>query len=370
MISNHRGPLRVAMVSANALPVIGGIETHIHEVSTRLGAEGVDVTVVATDRSGDLPLEENFPGYRMQRWPAYPRSRDYYLAPGLVRHLLRAEDYDIIHVQGVHNLIAPTALAAARLTRTPSVLTFHTGGHSSPVRGPLRPLQWRLLRPLLRSAAALVAVSEYERRTFAAVLGSADGDIRVIPNGCEPLPVDPSAENPEGNPLLVSAGRLERYKGHHRILQAFPAILAQAPDARLVVAGSGPYEQSLRAMARRLAISDRVSFCTFGPEQRAALGKLVADADVFCLLSEYESQGIAVMEALGAGTKALVADTSALSELGRQGLATTIPLEASPQQIAATALAIAAAPRTSPPAIRSWDDCADQLIRLYREVIA
>jgi glycosyltransferase involved in cell wall biosynthesis len=215
-----------------------------------------------------------------------------------------------------------------------------------------------------------VAVSDYERQTFAAVLRAADGTIRLIPNGCEPLPVDRSAENPEGSPLLVSVGRLERYKGHHRILQALPAILVQAPDARLVIAGSGPYEQPLRAMAGRLGVSDRVSICAFGPDRRGALGKLVADADVFCLLSDYESQGIAVMEALGAGTKALVTDTSALSELGRAGLATTISLDAPAEQIAAAALAIAAAPRIAPPAIPSWDECAGRLHRLYQEVTA
>lgn len=368
MIPTRRGPLRVAMVSANALPVMGGIETHVHEVSTRLGAAGVDVTVVTTDRSGELPVEEKRPGYRVRRWRAYPRSRDYYLAPGLARHLLRADDYDVVHVQGVHNLVAPTALAAARRVGIPTVLTFHTGGHSSALRGSVRLLQWRLLGPLLRSTAALVAVSDYERQAFGTALGVTDGMIRLIPNGCEPLPVDPSAENPKGRPLLVSVGRLERYKGHHRILRALPAILAQAPDARLVLAGSGPYEQSLRDIATRLGVSDRVVISGFGPERRAALGKLIAEADVFCLLSEYESQGIAVMEALGAGTKALVADTSALSELGSAGLATTIPLGAPPEQIATAALALAAAPRTASPAMPSWDDCAEQLHRLYQEV--
>ena len=89
--------------------------------------------------------------------------------------------------------------------------------------------------------------------------------------------------------------------------------------------------------------------CGFGPETARRIGKLVADADVFCLLSEYEAHPIAVMEAVGAGTKALVADTSGLSELGRAGLATTIALEATPEQVAATVLAIAAAPRTVPP---------------------
>jgi glycosyltransferase involved in cell wall biosynthesis len=87
-----------------------------------------------------------------------------------------------------------------------------------------------------------------------------------------------------------------------------------------------------------------------------------------CLLSEYEAQGIAVYEALATGTKALVADTSALSELGHAGLATTIPLEAPPEQVAAAALAVAAAPRTTPPALFSWDDCARELHLLYEEI--
>ena len=81
MIPTRRGPLRVAMVSAIAFPLMGGIATHVHEVSTRLGAAGVDVTVLTTDLSGDLPVEEKLPGYRVRRWRAYPRSRDYYLAP-------------------------------------------------------------------------------------------------------------------------------------------------------------------------------------------------------------------------------------------------------------------------------------------------
>ncbi len=361
------------MVSARALPLMGGTETHVHEVCTRLGAAGVDVTVLTTDRSGDLPAEEQLPGYRVRRFRAYPRSRDYYLAPGLARHLLRADDYDVVHVQGVTSLVAPAALAATRRAGIPTVLTFHfggRGGHPSRLRNAIRPLQWWLLAPLLRSAAALVAVSDYERQTFAGILGDTAGAIRIIRNGCEPLPVDDSAEIPQGSPLLVSVGRLVRPKGHHRILGALPAILAQAPNARLVIAGSGPYEQPLRAMANRLGVSDRVSICCFGPERRGAMGKLVADADVCCLLSESESHPVAVMEALMAGTKALVADTTGLSALGRDGLATTIALEAPPEQLAAAALAVAAAAPAPPPALPSWEDCAEQLHRLYREVTA
>ena len=362
--------LRVAMVSWRALPFMGGVETHIHEVSRRLAARGVEVSVLTTDTTGELPTDEVMSGYRVRRWPAYPRSRDYYFAPGLARYLHRTHDFDVIHVQGVHSLVPPMALFATRGTHVPSVLTFHTGGNSSGLRESLRPLQFKLIAPLLRSTAALVAVSEFERRRFADILGVPKGSIRLIRNGCDPLPIDPVAPKPDGKPLIVSVGRLERYKGHHRILQALPNILAQAPDARLFVVGSGPYEQDLRDMAANLGVSEHLSIRGFGPEERAEMGSLVSNADVMCLLSEYEAHPVAVMEAIGTGTKALVADTSGLSELGYAGLATTIPLDASPEQIAAAALAVAASPRTAPPQLPTWDDCVDQLQALYREITA
>ena len=357
------------MVSALALPEMGGIETHVHQVSTRLAGAGVDVTVLTTDRSGELPIEEEFPGYHVRRWRTYPRSRDYCLAPGLVRHLM-SDRYDVVHVQGIRTLLAPTSLAAAQRAGIPSVLTLHTGGNRSALRQSLRPIQFRLSSPLLRRTAALVAVCEYERQNFASLLGVSERTIRLIRNGSDPLPIDPSAEKHDGSPLIVSGGRLEKFKGHHRILGAMPTILAQAPDARLVLVGDGPYEKPLRAMANRLGVADRVSIRCYGPDERGSLGRLVADADLFCLLSESEAHPIAVMEAVGAGTKALVADTTGLSELGREGLVTTIALNASADQIASAALDLASAPRTAPPQLLSWDECAEQLHHLYREIAA
>jgi glycosyltransferase involved in cell wall biosynthesis len=355
------------MVAARALPYMGGIETHVHEVSRRLAASGVQVTVLTTDVSGDLPADEVIDGYRVLRWPAYPRSRDYYLSPGLIRHLRRS-GYDVVHVQGVHTLVAPAALAAARHSGTPTVLTFHTGGNSSALRNFIRPLQWKILGPLLRSTDALVAVCEYERRTFARALGVDESSIRLIRNGSQPLPIDASAPVTQGDPLVLSIGRFEEYKGHHRILRAMPDILRQAPGARLELIGSGPFEQQLRDMARELAVAERVSIRGFGPDQRGQLGRVVSDADVVCLLSEYEAHPVAVMEALGTGTGALLADTSGLTELGEQGLATLIALDASPAEVAAAVLALAAAPQTPPPPLPTWDDCAAQLQALYREV--
>ncbi len=99
MSGDNTRPLRVAMVAARALPFMGGIETHIHEVSRRLAAKGVEVTVLTTDTTGELPVDERMAVYRVRRWPAYPRSRDYYFAPGLTRYLRHTNDFDVAHIQ-------------------------------------------------------------------------------------------------------------------------------------------------------------------------------------------------------------------------------------------------------------------------------
>ena len=66
----------------------------------------------------------------------------------------------------------------------------------------------------------------------------------------------------------------------------------------------------------------------------------------------------------------LLAESPGLAELGRAGLATTVALEAPPEQVATAALAVAAAPRMAPPVLPSWADCAEEYRRLYHEVAA
>jgi len=76
-------PLRVLMVCPRYLPEVGGTEMHVYEVARRLSAlEIFEITVLATDRSWRLPRQEVAEGISVLRVPAWPRRRDYYLAPG------------------------------------------------------------------------------------------------------------------------------------------------------------------------------------------------------------------------------------------------------------------------------------------------
>src|SRR5438132_771490 len=158
------------MVSPNYIPVMGGVETHIAEVAPRLLRAGVQVEILTTDRSGLLPEREVINGVPVHRVTAYPRGRDYYLAPGLPRAMAIGH-WDIVHCQGIHTLVPPLAMLVAAQRHLPYVVTFHSGGHSSMLRLRLRTLQWLALVPLLKRAARLIAVSPFEATLFGRLPG-------------------------------------------------------------------------------------------------------------------------------------------------------------------------------------------------------
>jgi glycosyltransferase involved in cell wall biosynthesis len=357
------------MVSSKYPPYMGGVETHVQEVGRRIAARGLDLTVLTCDLTGELPQVEHQGALTVRRYPAWRRWGETFVSPTLVRHL-KEGNYDLVHVQGVNNFLPPMALSAAQRSGVPTVATFHTGGHSNRMRTMVRGTQFRALRPLLRRAKGLVAVCHFEVEAFARRLGLEPETIRLIRNGAEPLPVGNSSPEVSGSPLVCSVARLERYKGHHRLIAAMPALLELAPGAHLAVIGQGGFEEQLRRQVARLGVERAVTFTSFDGTRREELGALLRSSDVVALMSEYEANPVAVMEALALGRKVVVADTSGLSELAAEGLATNVPLHASAGVLAGVLFGVAARPDPVPPDLPTWDDCADQLLGLYEEILS
>ena len=326
--------------------------------------------MLTTDVSGRLAPHEADGALVVRRFPARPRHGDLHVSPALAREVARG-GYDLVHVQGMSTFLPPMVLRAAQRAGIPTVATFHTGGHSSRVRSAIREAQWRTLRPLLRRSSALVAVCAYEVEVFARRLGVDPGAIRLIRNGAEALPVRAASTGSvavSGSPLICSVGRLERYKGHHRLIAAVPALLELAPDAHLVVVGRGAYERQLRRLVVRLGVSRAVTFTAFDSDERGALGDLVRASDVVALLSDYEANPVALMEALALGRKVVVAATSGLSELAAEGLATAVAPDAAPGALAAVLCRVAGEPEPLAPALPTWDACVEELLGVYAAV--
>jgi glycosyltransferase involved in cell wall biosynthesis len=364
MTSDAGNALRLLVVTPRFFPLSGGVETHVFEVGRRLARMNVAVTVLTTDRTGELPPADRLDGIEIARVRARPRDADLYFAPAIAPAIARSGAH-VVHVQSYHSLVAPVALAGALRARIPTVVTFHSGGHSSAWRERIRGPQTAALAPLLRRAARLIAVSNFEARVFGERLGVGPERFDVVPNGADLPATDVPVEPVPG--LIVSVGRLERYKGHHRVIAALPLLLRRVPEARLRIVGSGPYEHELRELARAHGVADRVEIGPVAAADRAGMSAVLHSASVVTLLSEYESHGLAALEAASTGRPIIVAGSTALQELADAGIAVAVAPDSGAGAIAvALEEQIRRPARRTPVALPTWDGCAEQLLSIYR----
>ena len=357
-------PVRVLMVCPRFLPEVGGTEAHTYEVARRLNATGnFEVTVLTTDRTRQLPPHEVIDGVPVIRVPSYPRSRDYYLAPRIPA-AIRQGNWDIIHCQGIHTPVPLQGMRTAQQLGVPYVLTFHTGGHSSGLRNAIRSTQWRLIGPLLRKAAALIAVSQFEADAITQHAGLGDKPVVVIRNGGALPPPRAGAAPVTGR--IVSTGRLERYKGHHRVIEALPHVMQEIPAAHLLILGSGAYEAELLQLARRLGVADRVQIKYLEPADRTGMATALAEASVVAALSDYEAHPVAVMEALCVGRPVVGYDIAGVGDLVAEGWVRGVPYQAPAGDVAKQLVDVMTSPAPAALAqIPTWDSCAEEVGRVY-----
>jgi glycosyltransferase involved in cell wall biosynthesis/GT2 family glycosyltransferase len=364
------GPLRVLMVTPRSPLEQGGVERHVMEVSRRIAAAGAEVEVLCTEPGGAKLDAQTRDGVEIRTVRSWPADRDWCMAPGIWREIGR-RPWDLVHVQSYHTLVAPLAMLRALTLGIPYVVTFHGGGHSSELRNRSRRAQRLLLRPLLRRAARLVAVARFEVEQYGAELGLPPERFALIPNGTDlAFSTQAGDEGPaaaqNGHPTIATIGRLERYKGHHRVIAALPTVLEQEPEARLLVVGSGPYEADLRSQAEGLGVAGSVEFISVPADDPAAMAALLRRVSLVVLLSEFETHPLVGLEAAAAGRRLLVADSSGLTELADDGLARAIPLDETADGVGAAVIEeLGKPPPEGRPTLTSWDDCAAALLDLY-----
>lgn len=174
-----------------------------------------------------------------------------------------------------------------------------------------------------RGFDALVANTE-DIADWVVAQGWPAGQVRWIPNFADaPKAVAPvaraSLDTPEDAPLLLSMGRLHEAKAHDVTLQALVAL----PEAYLWIAGAGPLEAKLRAMAGALGVEPRVRFLGWRTDASA----LYRAADVCVFPSRYEPLGNTVIQAWAHGVPVVAAASkgpAALIADGETGLLTPI----------------------------------------------
>ncbi len=257
------------------------------------------------------PRREEWAGFEILR-PRYlmlPRigvalqGLSYYVGVrGAVRRLRRAFPFDLIDAHYAY----PDGFAAALLRHrldVPLVLTVR--GTDVNLLPGLKATAAQV-RYALRAADALVAVS----RALAGLAVEAGADparVTVLRNGVDaerfrPLPMDECRRGlglPEQGRVLASVGLLVPRKGHDLLLRAL-ALMPAAERPYTVIAGDGPEEGALRALAAQLGLAERVRF--LGAVEHDALAALYSSSDLSVLASSREGWPNVLLESMACGT--------------------------------------------------------------------
>jgi glycogen synthase len=333
---------RVLLLSWEYPPVIeGGLARHVRKLAEALVRQGVAVDVLTRgvgDRSEiGQPGTETRGGVSVHRVrePTWPRDLDRFVAwvERMNDDMLRAGEalaeehsYDLVH--GHDWLVAHAAAAFADRQGVPYVTTIHAtehGRHQGWVQDPPQSHIHSVERWMAHRADSVIVCSYYMRGHVADIFDIDERRIAVIPNG-----VDPNDLRPVGDlralrrefaapreKLVLFVGRLVYEKGFQLALDALPGVISRLENVRFLVAGSGTYEEELRAQAQRLGLSEHGIFLGWIGDD--ALHSLYRIADLCVVPSIYEPFGLVALEAMASGCPCIVADTGGLREVVPSG---------------------------------------------------
>jgi glycosyltransferase involved in cell wall biosynthesis len=383
---------------------IGGPVVSIAKAAERLVRRGHEVTVFATncnlDQDLDVPVDQPVDVDGVRVWyfrrqeplkrflpfvPYLSRSMGVLYAPRMRREIDRlVPSQDVVHTQLPFAYPTWAVGAGARRWRRP--LFYQQRGVFDPERLRFRSLKKRAIihlveRPLMQSAASLIALTQAEVESYRAL--GMERPCKIVPNGVEVA--DYRTEAAEGSAIrtgtadqdtvILFLGRLHPIKGADRLLEAFLRIGPRFPKARLVMAGPDEWglRKSFEGQVRAAGLGERVTFP--GMVTGEAKLDLLARADLFCLPSDGEGFSVAVLEAMASGTAVLLSPGCHFPEAQEAGAGCVV--DPKPEALADAMAALLADPgllrtmgsRGRELALRSysWDQVASRLEEVYRE---
>jgi len=305
--------MKIAQVCPRFYPHIGGVETHVYELSKRL-VKDFEVEIITTDPTRKLPKIEEIDDIIVRRFKSFAPSNAYHISPDMYIFLKKhSYKYNIIHTHSYHALPALFA-SLAKDNKNKFIFTphYHGRGHTF-IRNILHKPYKILGRKIFDKSDAIICVSKFEKNLVLKDFRVNPSKVYVIPNGInfdEFRGVDQiKGRKSQSEKIILYVGRLEKYKGIEYIISALAKL---GKEYVLEIVGKGSYKQNLIYLARKLGVLDRIRF--YQDLNRNELIEKYAKADVLVLLSKYEAYGIVIAEALAAKTPCIVANTSALCE--------------------------------------------------------
>lgn len=294
--------LRIIQVIHAFPPYVGGTSHVVEMLSKNLVVLGHDVEVVTLDPLGGLKKLDCFEGALVRRFRGIAPSNCYFFPSPSVISYLKSVKADVVHAHSINALLVPACWFAIRnrLTNISFVLSphHHLAGstwHTKMFWKPYDPLA----RHIIRSAHKIHCVSRYEARLVKEHFSS---DSIVIENGIAEDTFQYNWNPPSDGLVLTYAGRLERYKRVHILIEAASILLRRKHKVAVRIIGDGPELSNLLRLSNRLGV--KVQHFHF--LKRREYLELLSTSSFFVNPSRYEAFSIVVAEAKTIGLPVVV----------------------------------------------------------------
>lgn len=373
---------RVLLVTNDFPPRRGGIQSYLVDLVSRLAGEHT-LTVYAPQWKDADAFDARTAGYHVVRHPGTLMLP----GPGVdarMRRLIGEHDIDTVWFGAA----APLGLLAAR-ARQAGARRVLASTHGHEVGWSMLPGARSVLRRIGDDSDVVTYVSSYTRGRFASAFGP-KAALEHLPPGVdtERFRPDPASRSEMRaryglgeRPTVVCLSRLVPRKGQDMLIRALPAIRRRVDGAALVIAGGGPYSDTLRGLAEQSGVTEHVTFT--GGVPSAELPAYHAMADVFAMPCrtrgaglDVEGLGIVFLEASATGVPVVAGSSGGAPETVQHNKTGLVVDGRSVEQIAdavselladpARAAAMGAAGRQWITTQWRWDDLAGRLSELIR----
>ncbi len=311
--------MRIAVVTNDFPPRIGGINDYVHQLVRRLPAGSV--TVIASTYRGAAEFDRDYPQevVRLNTEMMLP-------VPGVrqeVHALLRARRPDVV----LFGALWPLGHMGPGI-RTKLDIAYGGFSHGLELTGALVP---GVLRHIGRHASLLTAVSDWARRKLEPAFGWT-GRMPLLPSGIDTAHFHSGVSDQVVRerhalgdaPVVCCVSRLVARKGQDMLIRAWPAVRAAVPRARLLIVGDGPYAGTLHALARAQGVASDVMFT--GAVPYAELPSYFRAGDVFAMPCrarwfgfDIEALGAVFLQAAGVGRPVVAGASGGAPEAVRPG---------------------------------------------------
>ena len=338
-------PLGILQVSdVSPLTIRGGAERVLWEQAWRLVRHGHRVRIVSRAASDSETGSTERRGVSIAGYPCRrgSSSLEFFVhsirgARRAVTAALEAAPADIVHLHQPFS--AYGALGARGVNALPRLYTFlspapleyrsrqgmtahHRPGFAARAA---QTLLWAIERSCLRRVSRIHVLSDFSADQLWRLYGIPSDRIVRIPGGADLDRFVPAADRnavrrelglPEGIPVLLTIRNLEARMGLDTLIEAMAILRRAAPDALLVIGGTGSLRTQLESLVASRQLQEQVRFPGYIPD--AELPRYYQAADAFVLPTrELEGFGLITVEALASGTPVLATAIGATPEILR-----------------------------------------------------